>query len=134
MIIQDREIPRIILKLQALLRRLPLNHPKIQVLVDELNRRSAGHKGEEALDYPLSLLDPKDYLIFHGLRLQINNNFFQIDTLVISKHYILLIEVKNLAGSIYFDPVFSQLIQMKDDQKLAFPDPSNPTTKTRNAI
>lgn len=123
MIIQDREIPRIILKLQALLRRLPLHHPKIQVIVDELNRRSAGHKGEEALDYPLNLLDPKKYLIFHGLRLQINNNFFQIDTLVISKHFILLIEVKNLAGSIYFDPVFKQLIQMKDDQKIAFPDP-----------
>jgi ribosomal protein L37AE/L43A len=123
MIIQDREIPRIILKLQALLRRLPLNHPKIQLLVDELNRRSAGHRGEEALDYPLSLLDPKEYLIFHGLRLQINNYFFQIDTLVISKHFILLIEVKNLAGSIYFDPVFSQLIQIKDDQKIAFPDP-----------
>ncbi|MEL3972523.1 nuclease-related domain-containing protein [Rossellomorea oryzaecorticis] len=123
MIIQDRDIPRVILKLQALLRRLPLNHPKIQVIVDELNRRSAGHKGEEALDYPLSLLDPKKYLIFHGLRLQINNNFFQIDTLVISKHFILLTEVKNLAGSIYFDPVFSQLIQMKDDQKIAFPDP-----------
>jgi ribosomal protein L37AE/L43A len=123
MIIHEREIPRIILKLQALLRRLPLHHPKIQVIVDELNRRSAGHKGEEALDYPLSLLDPKKYLIFHGLRLQINNNFFQIDTLLISKHFILLIEVKNLSGSIYFDPVFSQLIQIKDDKKIAFPDP-----------
>jgi hypothetical protein len=53
MIIKDREIPRIILKPQALLRRFPLHHHKIQILVDELNRRTAGHKGEEALDYPL---------------------------------------------------------------------------------
>lgn len=123
MIIKDRDIPRIILKLQALLRRFPLHHHKIQILVDELNRRTAGHKGEEALDYPLSLLDTEKYLIFHGLRLQIGNHFFQIDTLVISKNFILLIEVKNLAGTIYFDPVFSQLIQIKDEQKQAYPDP-----------
>jgi Nuclease-related domain len=123
MIIKDREVPRIILKLQALLRRFPLNHQKVQTLVDELNRRTAGHKGEEALDYPISLLDPKKYLIFHGLRLQIGNHFFQIDTLVISKNFILLIEVKNLAGTIYFDPVFSQLIQIKNEQKSAYPDP-----------
>ncbi|XXM70408.1 nuclease-related domain-containing protein [Lysinibacillus sphaericus] len=123
MIIKAREIPEIILELQALLRRLPLQYNNIQVLVDELNRRTAGHKGEEALDYPLSLLDPQKYLIFHGLRLQIGDHYFQIDTLVISKYFILLIEVKNLAGTIYFDPVFSQLIQIKDEQQTVYPDP-----------
>ncbi len=123
MIIKAREIPEIILELQALLRRLPLQYHNIQVLIDELNRRTAGHKGEEALDFPLSLLDPQKYLILHGLRLQIDNHFFQIDTLVISKNFILLIEVKNLAGTIYFDPVFSQLIQIKDDQQTVYPDP-----------
>jgi ribosomal protein L37AE/L43A len=100
-----------------------MQYHNIQVLVDELNRRTAGHRGEEALDYPLSLLDPQKYLIFHGLRLQIDNHFFQIDTLVISKNFILLIEVKNLAGTIYFDPVFSQLIQIKDEQQTVYPDP-----------
>jgi hypothetical protein len=31
--------------------------------------------------------------------------------------------VKNVAGSIYFDPIFRQLIQLKEDKKIAFPYP-----------
>ncbi|MGV3464645.1 MAG: nuclease-related domain-containing protein [Heyndrickxia sp.] len=38
------------------------------------------YNGEQSVDYFLSLLNEKKYFIFHDLRLQVNNHFFQIDT------------------------------------------------------
>ncbi|MDQ7861687.1 nuclease-related domain-containing protein [Peribacillus frigoritolerans] len=56
-------------------------------------------------------MNRKSYYIFHDLRLQDQSRFFQLDTLLISKKYALIIEVKNIAGAIYFDPHFNQLIR-----------------------
>ncbi|MGD6959548.1 nuclease-related domain-containing protein [Rossellomorea aquimaris] len=124
MIEKERIIPRIILILQALLRRLPLNHPKLHMISEELGKRMAGFKGETALDYTLSFLDPKKYFILHDLRIPHKDSFFQIDTLLITSKFILIIEVKYLAGTAYFDPIFNQLIQIKDGNEQALPDPT----------
>lgn len=124
MIEKKRIIPRIILILQALLRRLPLNHPKLPMISEELGKRTAGFKGETALDYTLSFLDPKKYYILHDLRIPYKDSFFQIDTLLISTKFILNIEVKYLAGTAYFDPIFNQLIQTKNGIESALPDPT----------
>ncbi|MGM0753740.1 MAG: nuclease-related domain-containing protein [Bacillota bacterium] len=127
MIEKERIIPRIILILQALLRRLPLHHPKLHMISEELGKRMAGYKGEKALDYTLSFLDPKKYNILHDLRLPRNSHkdsFFQIDTLLITSKFILIIEVKYLAGTAFFDPNFNQLIQTKDGIEQALPDPT----------
>ncbi|BCB02760.1 nuclease [Bacillus sp. KH172YL63] len=84
----------------------------------------AGYKGELAMDYTLSFLDPKRYFILHDLRIPYKDSFFQIDTLLITTRFILIIEVKYLAGVAYFDPVFNQLIQTKDGSESALPDPT----------
>lgn len=123
MIVKERKIPLTILKLRALLRRLPQSHPKIPIILSDLNKREAGFRGECAIDFPLSFLEPKNYFIFHDIRLQEQTRFFQIDTLVLSKKFALIIEVKNIAGSLYFDSIFNQLIRTKDGIEAAFPDP-----------
>ncbi len=56
MIIKERHIPLAILKLEALLRRLPSNHSKIPQIKDELGKRMAGFKGEVSLDFPLDVI------------------------------------------------------------------------------
>ncbi|MGG1630381.1 nuclease-related domain-containing protein [Rossellomorea sp. NRS-1567] len=81
-------------------------------------------KGEKALDYTLSFLDPKKYYILHDLRIPYKDSFFQIDTLLITTKFILNIEIKYLAGTAYFDPIFNQLIQTKDGIESALPDPT----------
>ncbi|MFI8688204.1 nuclease-related domain-containing protein [Rossellomorea sp. NPDC077527] len=124
MIEKERSIPRIILSLQALLRRLPPQHPKRTVIIEELGKRMAGYKGEEALDYTLTSLDLKKYSILNDLRLPHKNNYFQIDTLLLTTAFILIIEVKYLAGTAFFDPIFNQLIQTKDGVEAALPDPT----------
>ncbi|TCJ04725.1 nuclease-related domain-containing protein [Cytobacillus praedii] len=123
MIVKPRKIPLSIRKLEALIRRLPPYHPKLPLISDELNKKMAGYKGESSLDFYLGFLDPKQYFIFHDLRLRDDPRFFQIDTLIVTKSYLLIIEVKNIAGTIHFDPLFNQLIRIKDGKEMAFPDP-----------
>lgn len=123
MIIKTREIPRIILQLEALLNRLPQNHPKIPQIIEDLNIRNAGFKGELAIEYPLSFLEEKDYSIFHDLRLKTNKHYFQLDTLILNPKVAIILEVKNYSGTIYFDPVFKQLIQTKEGVEKGYPYP-----------
>lgn len=111
MIVKKRTIPIKILKNYALLRRMPINNPKIAQITSDLAKRMAGYKGEQALDFHLSKLSEKEYHIFHGLRHTNGKYFFQIDTLILTTRYALILEVKNYSGVLFFDSVCNQLIQ-----------------------
>lgn len=123
MIVKQRKVPLTILKLRALVRRLPPHHPKVPSIMQDLNKREAGYKGETSIDLPLSFLEPKSHFIFHDIRLQDPSRFFQMDTLIVTKKFALIIEVKNITGMIYFDHHFNQLIRTEDGVESAFPDP-----------
>ncbi|WP_163099313.1 nuclease-related domain-containing protein [Peribacillus alkalitolerans] len=123
MIIKKREIPISVLKLQVLIRRIPSNHPKIPLIQETLSKQLAGYKGEVAIEYHLSFLSEKDYLIFHDLRLQIQDFHFQMDTLIVTTRYVLILEIKNIAGTLYFDEEYHQLIRTQENREEAFPDP-----------
>jgi hypothetical protein len=129
MISKMRTIPLSILKLQALLRRLPPTHPKFLLIKDNLSKRLAGYKGEMAIDYPLSFLPEKDYYILHDLRLHDSTHYFQIDTLLICTNLIIILEVKNIAGTIYFDQEFHQLIRTHDGKETVLKDPLIQTSR-----
>ncbi|WP_260508138.1 nuclease-related domain-containing protein [Cytobacillus firmus] len=123
MILKERKIPLLIRKTEALLRRLPSHHPKIPIINEELNKRLAGYKGEASLDFPLDFLDSKEYFILHDLRLPNNDRFFQIDTLILTKKFALILEVKNITGILHFDTVYNQLIRIKNGKEQVFPCP-----------
>ncbi|MCA1054912.1 NERD domain-containing protein [Rossellomorea aquimaris] len=123
MILKERQVPEIILKLQAILERLPIQHEKIILLKNDLSKFQAGFNGEKSIDFYLQPLLTQDFLILHDIRIPINNQFFQIDTLILTKKYILILEIKNLAGTINFDGEFNQAVQTKNGKQKAFPDP-----------
>ncbi|WHY71427.1 nuclease-related domain-containing protein [Fictibacillus enclensis] len=123
MIVKKRQLPLMIQKLQSLLRRLPKNHSKIPYIEENLAKKMAGYRGEYSIDYPLSFLASKDYSILHDLRLPHNDYFFQIDTLLISPRFILILEVKNIAGKLFFDQGFHQLVRTLNGKEEVFPDP-----------
>ncbi|WP_209794415.1 nuclease-related domain-containing protein [Cytobacillus luteolus] len=112
-----------LLKLEALLRRLSKSHPKRQLVEKDYAIKSAGFRGELSLDYPLGFLPEKDYLIFHNIRLKFNDNYFQIDTLLISPKFILILESKNISGILEFDHLNKQLIRTFNDSINVYPDP-----------
>lgn len=123
MIVKKREIPRRILQLQALLGRLPVGHPKFNEFKEQLSKRLAGYKGEKAIDYQLSGVLEKELFIFNDLRLKDSEKYFQIDSLILARSYIILLEIKNIKGTIYLDSKFHQLIRSLDGVETAFQDP-----------
>ncbi|MBM7650197.1 ribosomal protein L37AE/L43A [Bacillus ectoiniformans] len=123
MIAKERGIPIRILKLESLLKRLPANHSKRLRIEEDLAIAKAGFRGEQSIDYYLDFLPNLDYTFLHDLRLPIRQQFFQIDTLLLTPYYLLIIEMKNIAGTIYFDDVFQQMIRIVDEKEERFINP-----------
>ncbi|MBM6617488.1 nuclease-related domain-containing protein [Bacillus suaedaesalsae] len=120
---KEKDLPLYLEKLQALERRLSPNHPRYQTVVESYSRSIAGYKGEKSLDYYLSFLSKDNYTVLHNIRLHNGVYYFQIDYLLITEKYILLIEVKNYAGVLHYDPHFHQLIRTMNGKEVALPDP-----------
>ncbi|WP_404450279.1 NERD domain-containing protein [Sutcliffiella horikoshii] len=111
MIVKERDFPANILFLQAIERRLTDDHHSMPRVKELLAKQIKGYKGESAIDYPLSILHDQDYHILHSVSLQFQNQNFHIDTLLVAANFILLIEVKNMGGTLHFDRKFNQLTQ-----------------------
>ncbi|SFE88656.1 nuclease-related domain-containing protein [Alteribacillus iranensis] len=103
MIIKPRKVPLHLRKLRALERRLPHSHPKRPEIERDTAKWSAGYKGEQSIDDPLTFLPPHDFRILHDLHLYDGSHYFQIDTLIISSCFLLIIEVINISGTLIFD-------------------------------
>ncbi|HJV15807.1 MAG TPA: nuclease-related domain-containing protein [Bacillales bacterium] len=123
MIVKKRTIPLTILILEALLRRLPKNHSKRPLMIEELSRRRSGYLGEKSLDFYLRSLDSKNNLILHDLNLPDGNYNCQIDTLLLTPKFALIIEVKNMTGKLVFDTDNEQFFQVVDGKEIGYPDP-----------
>jgi hypothetical protein len=121
--IKPIRMPVYLLILQAILRRLPKSHHRRHEIEQDYARRYSGFKGEQSLDYYLSFLPQKDFFIFHGLRLKGDQHHFQMDFLILTSFYFLIIEVKNNTGTIMFDDQSKQMIQTKDEIEYAYTDP-----------
>ncbi|MDM5200438.1 nuclease-related domain-containing protein [Fictibacillus enclensis] len=123
MIVKERKMPLILRKMEALLRRIPDYHPKRKDIEVRFSKYMGGYRGEESLDYPLGFLPNKESYILHDLRLWDGARYFQIDTLIITPAFILVLEVKNFLGMLVFDQEFSQLICLSEEKEESFPDP-----------
>ncbi len=103
MIEKDLTKPIILQQHDAALRRLPKNHKKREEIEHTRDTLNAGYKGEQRIQYYLSLLPEKRYHIFHDIRLPIGKSFFQIDALLLSPKANFIIEGKNYAGSLLLE-------------------------------
>lgn len=122
MIIKERKKSDFILSMNALLRRLPQSHPKRGLIEGDLAKRKAGVRGEEAVDYFLK--DLPGFILLKDIRHSNGTgDFYQIDVLLMCSNFLLILEIKNISGTIYFDPAFNQLIQSKQEIERGFLEP-----------
>ncbi|WP_318506813.1 nuclease-related domain-containing protein [Bacillus sp. T3] len=92
-----RQIPQIVHEIDAVLRRMHPSNPKRSIL-EELRRNfMSGYNGEKQIDYYLKNLKKENCFIFAGIRLELDGQAFQIDTLIVTPFFILIIESKNIA-------------------------------------
>ncbi|MGM0867020.1 MAG: nuclease-related domain-containing protein [Bacillota bacterium] len=122
--VKKRTPPIKLLQTEALLHRLnPLEHPKRPLIEQDLKKRKAGYNGEKTVDYHLSFLTDKKYMILNDLRLPLAPDYFQIDSLLVTPYYALPIEIKNIAGILTIDPEFNQLSKLLGGIETGYPDP-----------
>lgn len=112
---------------EAILRRLPENHHKRSDIDKKTENLMAGYNGEKTINYFLGLLPPNNYHIFHDLRLPAGDSYFQIDALLLSPKFVLIIEGKNFSGTLFFEK--NQLTQEKNEMKKTYQNPLSQATR-----
>lgn len=123
MILKELAKPIHIHKLEALVTRTFTEHPKLPDIRQRLVKQLSGFKGEKAATYYMDHLSNKGYVILHNLRLPSGKYHFQIDYLLLTQCFAMILECKNYYGTVYFDENFQQLIRNANDQDEGFPDP-----------
>ncbi|WP_047983758.1 nuclease-related domain-containing protein [Ornithinibacillus californiensis] len=118
-----RTKPYIILCYEALFRQLKPQYRKNQILLNEYYNHQAGFQGEKYSDYTVSIFPHKDAYIYQGIRLKNGPYFFQIDTLIVAKTFILILEIKHWKSEIEYDSNTHQTTQNSDDKRKAFRSP-----------
>lgn len=108
---------------EALLRRLKPKYRYNENLQANYHSYRAGYLGEKSVDYKLSLFPKKDFFHLPSLRLQNNFHFFQIDSLVLTSKLIFQLESKNIKGTLQYNGMHKQLIQIDGDKKTSYKDP-----------
>lgn len=111
-------------KLETLISRLPERHSKLLILEEEVGRQQAGYLGEQTVSYFLREITNKEVTVLHDIRLPAGDySFFQLDKLVMSQRFCLILEVKNYSGHLLFKGDTRQLIRTVDGKEEVFPDP-----------
>lgn len=131
---KERTKPIEIIKDEALLRRIRTNHPIRPEIDANLAKRWAGYRGELMSDSYLLDLSEKDYFIFHDLRFPSGTSHFQIDTLILSLYFALILEIKNITGTLSFNQNFRQLIQTKDGTNKGYHDPISQVNRQQKLL
>lgn len=122
MLVKPRAVPRTMFILESILTRLPDYYPNREELAKQLKNVKAGYNGESEIDFPLSYLDFPDLRILHDLRLHDGQHYFQIDTLLVLPNVLIILEVKNISGTLKFKTDFKQVIRSLNDEEEAFTD------------
>ncbi|GGE36104.1 hypothetical protein GCM10011391_13640 [Pullulanibacillus camelliae] len=102
--------------LDALLRCLPENHRKRFLIQSDYSKYWKGLQGERSIDYELADLPTDGYDIYRDVRLVSDSYTFQIDLLILTPYFLLIIESKNLNGIVHIDKTnqFFQIIEGKE--------------------
>jgi hypothetical protein len=98
------------------LHRLPINHPSRKDILSKIDNKRAGYNGECQVDHFLKQVNfKKPYAILKEVNLKgENQSFISIDTLIVTREYICVLEIKTIIGIISFQSNPPQLIREID--------------------
>lgn len=108
-----RKEPPLSYALPRLISRLPKDFSQIDFLEKQLYRVRAGYLGEKYIDNYLSEIDtPISMTVLTDIQLSSSLGIaFQIDTIILTNHFLLILDVKNMSGNLRFTTNPNQLEQ-----------------------
>ncbi|MDQ0205305.1 nuclease-related domain-containing protein [Alkalicoccobacillus murimartini] len=130
MILKKRAAPIQLLGLEAIMRRSKYVTDEMR---SAMSKRQIGFKGECSIDYYLDQLT--HFLILHDLRLPAKPyGYVQIDTLLLCKQGMIILEVKNYQGVIQFDKDSHQVLRILHEKEERIPNPLIQTSRQQNQL
>jgi hypothetical protein len=108
---KHRSKPIIINKLRSLLKRSPVLEGTKEEIQNALNKYVSGYREEQSLDYFYRYLPATNLSFLHGIRILHQYYYFQMDTLIITPKFLLIIESKNIAGHLQFESPYDPMIR-----------------------
>lgn len=117
-----RKPPKSILIYKRILQRLPNYHPTYLEIEKRMKATEAGFHGESYVDNFLKQVNfPRNYAILKDIHIQVTpSSYLQIDTLILTKKYVGLLEIKNIRGKIAFQKNPDQLIREFEGETTPF--------------
>lgn len=117
MIVLERSMPEKMVFLEVVLRRGILENELFEKLYANYQLIKSGYWGENRVDKEWKDINiPQKHYLMHNYESQTQwGHSHQIDTMFLCVHFILLIEVKNIAGRLDFEYEKHQLIRTKQD-------------------
>ncbi len=113
MLYKKRKMPNQLRGLISLEKRLPNDHEKWHYISEELYNRKAGYGGEQQYDKCMTEFKPAyPHAILHDVCLKQDGVYFQMDSILITPAFILISEVKNIAGKIIVTSNPTQFIRV----------------------
>lgn len=105
---------------KCLLRRLPKTHDQYSTFQEEFSRLDAGIAGEQRVAREMSDI-PYNYIWLNNYQcLSPQNTPHQIDFILLSPHFAVVLEVKNITGNLYFQPESKEFYRVRIDGQLDY--------------
>jgi hypothetical protein len=124
MFLNERPIPIHLQQIIVVRSRIPKGHSKQPILERSELKRWAGYHGERTVDRQLERFANDRYTIITDLNLQAKENApFQIDTFLYNSYFGLILEIKNILGTLYFDKYSKQMIRTWKGEREGFQNP-----------
>ncbi|WP_233549382.1 nuclease-related domain-containing protein [Lysinibacillus yapensis] len=110
-----RKLPSKLFVLDALKRRIDHNHDMHELVTSLMRRAEIGYRGELKVDRLWQEITvPSNSYLFHNYESQNDfGNSHQIDSLFICPHFILILEIKNISGLIWYEKEKYQFMRKK---------------------
>ncbi|MGM9945066.1 MAG: nuclease-related domain-containing protein [Lysinibacillus sp.] len=110
MIMLERAVPEKLTMLQCAIRR-GFTH-----LEEDLLKIEAGYAGERYVDLRWQDMNLQiKHALFQDYSIQLGDFSYQMDTVFVCQHFILILEIKNIVGEIHVDNEKHQFIRIKPD-------------------
>jgi len=119
-LLKRREVSLKQLTLEMLERRLLKSHPKSTYYQEMLSRTRAGYAGEQRVDreWQEVYLEHAHYVLHDVVLKGEGGSIHQMDTLLMSQHFILIVEIKNIVGRVEYMEDNHQFIRVTSDGKV----------------
>lgn len=104
---------------ESLLRRISREDSEVLTIQEEFYRLEAGLAGERKLKQTLSdYMFKTDFHIFYNFECVNKHGFsHQIDTLIITPYYLLVLEVKQISGTLFYKPSQHEFYRVHDNNQ-----------------